>query len=78
MKKGTCIKCNTATVYKRKDGIGSDEFRCVDVKGTFKSDVSFDCYVCSTCGYFENYITESLEEIAKNSVWKRVEVNAAS
>jgi len=72
MKKGSCVKCASSTVYKRLNGIGGTDFT-VDI-GTWNTSASLESYVCTTCGYFENYLNRpsDLEKIASEDKWKKV------
>jgi len=75
MKNGTCIKCNAKTVYKLRDGVGSVECQSIMVGRWGKSTTNFDCYICTSCGYFENYVTrrENLDAIAQGKGnWAKV------
>ncbi len=74
MRKGICPKCNSSSVYCLEDGIGSAEFHYIRRGGFGWSSTSFDCYLCSTCGYFENYVNkrDHLETIEQKGNWKRV------
>jgi predicted nucleic-acid-binding Zn-ribbon protein len=73
MKNGTCPKCNSSNVFKKIKGVsfGSYPIR-VNTGGMMVGGTEFDSYVCVDCGYFENYIldTVKLEEV-KNK-WTKV------
>lgn len=74
MKKGICPKCGAVSVYRSQDGIGSAEFHFIRKGGFGGSSTAFDCYLCTACGYFENYVSnrEHLENIEKKGFWARV------
>ena len=75
MKNGICIKCGSDTVFSKTDGLGFGDtngvFVYVSILTRRSPTVSF---ICSSCGYFENYINESgkLVEVAKT--WQKVPV----
>ncbi len=77
MKNGKCPKCGSATVYTRENGVtfDSDGFGAqVDTGSwTAKSSKTIS-YLCTACGYFENYIADpnTLAEVTKNEDWKAV------
>ena len=69
MKNGQCPKCNSTTIYTSEKGVRFGG-AFVNVGGTdVKSWVS---YICATCGYFENYVTDTkaLNELSKRSFQK--------
>ncbi|HLC82498.1 MAG TPA: hypothetical protein VJI69_01630 [Bacteroidia bacterium] len=75
MKNGNCPKCNSTTIYKLQDGIGSSECQCISIGGWGKTSAKFDCYICTTCGYFENYVNDlnQLDAIANGKGnWKKI------
>lgn len=75
MKNGTCPTCNSATVYSKRNGMSygdggihvqvSSEWASTALRGSIH-------YICSTCGYFESYITDKnkLEAVTKD--WTKV------
>ena len=74
MKNGTCPKCGSATVYSKTEGL-----KYAVAKGVVFVHTSFMTmpssavsYICTTCGYFENYIADKnkLAEVAEN--WQKV------
>lgn len=58
MRNGICPKCGTASVFIKKRGTGFGAGVHVDTGGMMKVTSEFTSYVCTTCGYFENYITD--------------------
>jgi hypothetical protein len=73
MKSGQCPKCKNQTVYKSASGIGYGK------RGSFYAFTSalnmptpVEDYVCTTCGYFESYITDrgKLDEVGQK--WEQV------
>ena len=70
MRDGKCPKCSSTTVYTKQGGVGDTH---IHVHTTFVSlPVEVVSYVCTTCGYFENYITnrDKLDDVAKK--WEQV------
>ncbi len=72
MKNGTCPRCNSSNVFKKTKGayfgngmltVGSS----FDIMGS-----EFESYVCTECGYFENYILDKpkLQEVQQK--WTKV------
>lgn len=76
MKNGTCPKCNSTTVYTKRQGISfaSDTYFYVRISSErmSRSVSEVDHYICTTCGYVELYIEDKtkLEAVAKD--WKKV------
>jgi hypothetical protein len=59
MKNGKCPKCGSATVYSIANGVmpGGRPRQYIGFGGIYSA---VDCltYLCATCGYYENYITD--------------------
>ena len=75
MKNGQCPKCKSSNVFKSKDGfsMGGHSVTLAIFSGSLGSmPASCDSYVCTECGYFENYIIskDRLQEVQKN--WTKV------
>jgi hypothetical protein len=76
MKDGKCPKCNSATVFTKRQGITlsteSGFFVRISSEMMSRSLKDVDHYVCTTCGYFETYIEDKakLEAVAKD--WAKV------
>jgi len=68
MRRGVCVKCGATTVYAKDKGISYGSGSGLYVHTSMISQ-STDCqsYVCTTCGYYELYITDpkKLEAVAK-------------
>jgi predicted nucleic-acid-binding Zn-ribbon protein len=66
LRTGVCPKCRATTVYKKAEGVGFAE-RVVVRTGWLNAPSRYDSYICTTCGYFENYIADrgKLEEVAR-------------
>ena len=73
MKSGQCPKCNNMTVYKKTEGVGFGGGDKIYVyTSAMTRAVPPEDYVCTTCGYFERYISdrEKLDSVAQN--WEKV------
>ena len=77
MKDGKCPKCNSATVYTKRQGISfaSDTFFYVRISSerTSRSLKEADHYVCTTCGYLEMYIEDKAKLEAVTKDWKKID-----
>jgi hypothetical protein len=75
MKNGKCPKCGSATVFTLENGVayGFKE-PIVNTGASILSESIVDSYLCTTCGYFENYIKDphALAQIAAGKKWKAV------
>ena len=59
MLNGQCPRCNSGAVYRRKNGIISgDKHIYVTGLGFSSSRSDKMTYVCTACGYYENYIID--------------------
>jgi predicted nucleic-acid-binding Zn-ribbon protein len=70
MRNGQCPRCNSTTIYQKSEGLYFG-----DVKGYFSIDgngTPYVSFICTTCGYFENYVADEkrLEAIANS--WQKV------
>ena len=71
MKRGTCLKCDSDDVYFKEYALNA-----VNLDG---KNVPYIDYVCTSCGYFETYITDknALSKIAdraeKLGDWKKAQ-----
>jgi hypothetical protein len=78
MKNGKCPKCNSTSVFMNRSGIEwADEGGWVSIWMGSPIDrlgkqSAYDSYICSNCGYFENYILNKdiLHEV--ETKWIRV------
>jgi len=73
MKSGKCPKCNSTEVYLKENFMNLDGSSII--MSAFVR-VSLNHYVCTNCGYVENYISEkyNCERISKK--WKKVGGNS--
>lgn len=74
MRNGICPKCGSATVHSKTEGLKYAVAKGVVFVYTSRLTMPSPAiaYVCTTCGYFENYIADQnkLSEVAKN--WPQV------
>ena len=72
MKNGTCPRCQSRTVYARRDGIFSGRGSPYVKTSMMSAPSAVNSYLCTTCGYYENYVVDApkLAEVAK--VWKHI------
>jgi hypothetical protein len=73
MKNGKCVKCGAATVYSIANGVvpGGRPRYYVQMDGMYTaSDVT--SFLCTTCGYYENYIADAKKLTAVAARWPRV------
>lgn len=73
MMNGVCSKCNSQTVYRKVKGIfyGGDGGHYIKT-GFMNSRSDYICFICTTCGYYENYILDkkALSKVAEK--WDKV------
>ena len=58
MRNGQCSQCGALTVHTLKNGVqpgGRREY--LGFNGTY-TGVDVQTYLCTTCGYFENYVID--------------------
>jgi hypothetical protein len=75
MKNGQCPKCNSETVYSQAGGIF---FYNIDLHvrtGSLDRAVPFVSYICTTCGYFENFGTNQGKLAVVARTWQKVPAN---
>jgi hypothetical protein len=73
MKRGVCPKCGSPTVYSQPGGLGFANQANIYIYAGRRSKASpTRAYLCTTCGYYEVYLTDKdfLAEAAK--AWPRV------
>ncbi len=71
MNSGTCPKYQSSNVFRKKKGI--DYSRGIYAHtGIVTSASPHVSYVCTDCGYFENYIDDRAKLEAVANKWERV------
>jgi hypothetical protein len=73
MRNGKCPKCGSEAVHSLTNGIvpGGRDREYVQFEGMY-SAINIQSFVCTTCGYYENYLADPnrLAEIGQK--WPRV------
>lgn len=72
MKKGKCIKCGSNNIYRTEKGIGGNDLAVLKKSSWMSSTSSTTTYLCTDCGYFENYISDSGDLEKVKGVWEKV------
>jgi len=55
-----CPKCQSTDVFvKNGDGVGFDVYLKVGVDTGMRSTGDWATWLCTNCGYFENYLTKA-------------------
>lgn len=78
MKNGICPKCNAASVYRRQNNNGPYGINTVPVGGVLGGTIApVDTYVCTRCGYYENYIRDGKKLIYIAEHWEHIAPRSA-
>ena len=74
MRSGFCPKCKTPTVYRKWDGIYQGTARLYVATGNWINRPSHvDCYICTRCGYFEQYVAADAQKMSEiTNDWEKV------
>jgi predicted nucleic-acid-binding Zn-ribbon protein len=75
MRNGKCPTCGGTNVYSKAGGVGVSDDKVIHVyTGMISRAVPYVSFVCTSCGYFENYIADKgkLQEVEKT--WQKVPV----
>jgi len=74
MKNGICPKCGNATVYTMNNGVSFSPMSgvCFVRTGGATMASAATSYVCSRCGYFENYIADANKLTSVAKAWQKV------
>jgi predicted nucleic-acid-binding Zn-ribbon protein len=79
MKNGHCPKCNSQEVYASLDGGGIGDGFSLQVLegGSMVATRKWQTFLCATCGYYENYLTDEVKiarivENPQKAGWKKV------
>jgi predicted nucleic-acid-binding Zn-ribbon protein len=67
MRTGLCPKCGSGNVFMKKEGVRISDDGLRIPTGMIVQHSPYISYVCTDCGYFENYIVDKpkLAEIAQ-------------
>ena len=71
MKNGICPRCGAETVYAKPGGIGEAAIH-VNTSGLLSLPVECTSYICTSCGYYENYINDHLKLGDVARTWKKI------
>ncbi len=72
MRSGYCPKCKTPTVYRKLNGIGEGGTG-VYVRTSWMTRASpVESFICTRCGYYENYVVDEPKMAEVTSAWKKV------
>jgi hypothetical protein len=74
LRSGFCPKCKTPTVYRKWDGIYQGTARVYVNTGQWMITPSpVDCYICTRCGYFEQYVAADAQKMSEiTNTWEKV------
>ena len=72
MKNGQCPKCNSSDVFNKERGVLYGTGLVISTGGLGLPSQEFESYVCTNCGYFENYIVDQAKLIQVKEKWTRV------
>ncbi len=72
MKNGTCPKCGSSNVFMNEKGIYWHDGMRVNTGSTNWGSPKYESYICTDCGFFENYIIDAKELTRVAQKWKRV------
>lgn len=53
-----CPKCMSCNVFMKQRGVGWGKGLAVGSGSRMSGPVNWVTYLCTSCGYFENYLTE--------------------
>ena len=73
MKNGKCLKCGSTTVYSLANGVvpGGHVREYIQMDGMY-SAADVLSFLCTTCGYYENYVTDAKKLSAVAGKWPQV------
>lgn len=74
MRRGVCVKCQTPTVYRKPNGVshggGGGTVYVHTSWATSPSPV--ESFICTRCGYFENYVVDDRKMSEVANTWEKV------
>jgi hypothetical protein len=74
MKNGFCSKCGTASVFEKPEGVKFSAMQgvaFVNTGGPTRGTPAMS-YVCTNCGYFENYLLDPHKLAQVEQTWHQV------
>ena len=72
MRNGRCTKCNSETVYTQPGGIFFYTNALHVRTGSLEQGVPFVSFICTTCGYFENFVADPQKLAVVAQKWQKV------
>ena len=72
MRNGRCAKCDSETVFSQPGGIFFYTNALHVRTSSLEQGVSFNSYICTTCGYFENYVNDPQKLVSVTQKWQKV------
>jgi hypothetical protein len=73
MRNGICPKCNSATVYSQAGGVFYQSPNNLHVRTSSMSmGVQYASFICTSCGYFENYVDDRSKLADVAAKWQKV------
>jgi hypothetical protein len=77
MRNGQCPQCGSSTVFSLANGVvpGGRDRVYIHLDGYYVP-VDVASYLCTTCGHFENYITDTNKLSAVAQKWQKVAPHA--
>ena len=75
MKNGKCPNCGSASVYTSEQGFkyGKGGVYVENLGEMMVAPSSYQSYICTQCGHFENYIFDQAKLSKIEQKWKKVE-----
>ena len=73
MRNGICLKCGAGTIFSQTNGVGGRNGVAVSIGFSLES-TEVTSFVCTTCGYFENYFTDQKQLSNLMQKWQKVPV----
>lgn len=72
MKSGKCPKCGSATIYTKHNGMSFGDGGVHVSTDMISIATPLDHYICTTCGFFEAYLTDPAKLEAVATRWTKV------
>jgi hypothetical protein len=74
MRNGKCSKCGSATVVSLANGVVAGGRKMYMLTGGYNVPVEVVTFLCTTCGYHENYISDAKKLSEAAQKWPKVPV----
>jgi hypothetical protein len=75
MRRGSCPKCQTSTIYRKMNGLshGGSGSGAVYVYTSWVTSASpVETLICTRCGYFESYVIDDRKMAEITNTWEKV------